>query len=110
MYFKNLFKKVTEYIEGNKKVDMYQCEVVIKSNGITHSTWQFRYSEAYGEYPTRRRIIKAVGKSINIHDYIKKYNLKNVNMVALVWCKIGTFKKKQLPGYLNDSKQKVRLI
>ena len=110
MYFERLYKKVTQFIDGNKKVDMYQCEVVIKSNGITHSTWQFRYSEAYGEYPTRRRIIKAVDKSINIHDYIKKYNLKNVSMVVFVWCKIGTFKKKQLPSYLNDSKQKVKLV
>ena len=106
MYFERLFKKVTQFIEGNKKVDMYQCEVVIKSNGITHSTWQFRYSEAYGEYPTRRRVIKAVDKSINIHDYIKKYKLKNVDIVALVWCKIGTFKKKQLPGFVRDPQQK----
>ena len=110
MYFENLIKKVTKYIEDNKKVDMYQCEVVIKCNGVRHSTWQFRYSEAYGEYPTRRRIIKAVGKSINIQDYIKKYNLTNVDMVALVWCKIGTFKKKQLPGFERDPQQKVVIV
>lgn len=110
MYFENLFKKFTQIIEGNKKVDMYQCEVVIKSNGITHSTWQFRYSEAYGVYPSRRRIIKTAGKYINIHDYVKKHNLINVKIVVLIWCKIGTFKEKQLPSYLNDSNQKVILV
>lgn len=106
MYLKKCFNKVKHYIESNKKIDMYQCEVVIKSNGMVHSTWQFRYSEDYGMYPTRRRIIKTAGKYMNIHDYIRKHNLTNVNLVVLVWCKIGTFKKKQL-SFMYDINQKV---
>lgn len=90
---KNIINQIKKIIEDNKKYDVYSVEYKFFKDNKVISIFIDEIMVKKGLYPNHRYLKKIHPK---VNENIKHFKLYGCKVNAIILCKIGTFKHKEL--------------